>query len=388
VSAGLWAGTAVRFLRRSWRASTVLALMVASAVAALTVLSALAVGVNDAMVRNSVGLYAGHVTGEPLPPDLDPRALEVEGTLAVLRRVSLAGVLTGPARSQGVDLVLVDPPGEAGATALPRKVRAGRYLTPGAPGLFLSAPLARALGVGPGDTVRFSGAGSQTGTGLVVTGLYETGVDRLDRGVAFAPHGTLPEEGATWSAAVFLRERVDPGTVIATYARDLPALADRFRAWDALMPGLKQLIDLNYVSMGVVTGLVFGVVALGLACAFVIFVLRHLREYGVMKAMGASVGEVAGLILIEVGLMSLAAAAVGSVVGVATVLALGQAGIDLGAFTSRNPYFAVSGVIYPRLTGFSAGLPPLLALLFGLLAAIWPASLVGRRSAAEILRSL
>jgi hypothetical protein len=30
-------------------------------------------------------------------------------------------------------------------------------------------------------------------------------------------------------------------------------------------------------------------------------------------------------------------------------------------------------VIYPRLTGFSAGLPPLLALLFGLLAAIWPA---------------
>jgi ABC-type antimicrobial peptide transport system permease subunit len=52
-----------------------------------------------------------------------------------------------------------------------------------------------------------------------------------------------------------------------------------------------------------------------------------------MKAMGASVGEVAGLILIEVGVMSLAAAAVGSVVGVATVLAIGRTGIDLGAFT-------------------------------------------------------
>jgi len=40
------------------------------------------------------------------------------------------------------------------------------------------------------------------------------------------------------------------------------------------MPDLKQLIDLNYISMSIVILLVFGVVSLGIACAFVIVILK------------------------------------------------------------------------------------------------------------------
>jgi len=388
MSVSFWAGVALRFLWRSWRATAVLAVMVAGAVASLTLLSALAVGVGDAMVRNSVGLYAGHLVGEPLPAGLDLAALHVPGVSAVLARGSAVGVLSRGERDGPVSLVVVDPEAEAAATALPRKAVAGRYLRAGEPAVFLSRPLAEALAARPGDTVSFAAPGRVDTTPLKVVGVYESGVDRLDRGVSFVPRGALPVSTPLQSVAVFLRAGVEPEAVRETYAGTLPEVAGRFRTWAELMPGLQELIELNYLSMGVVTALVFAVVALGVAGAFVIFIVQRLREHGVMKAMGVSAGETVLMLTLQVGLMSIAAAAAGTVIGVALVIALGHGGIDLGAFTAHNPYFAVSAVVYPRLTAFSAGLPPLLAVGFPLLAALGPARYVARRPAAEILRTL
>ena len=85
-------------------------------------------------------------------------------------------------------------------------------------------------------------------------------------------------------------------------------------------------------------------------------------------------------------LMNLAASIAGILAGTAAVLLVGSTGIDLTAFTSHNRYFAVSGIIYPRLTIFSLWSPPALALVFSLGSAIWPALLVARKKAADILK--
>jgi len=77
--------------------------------------------------------------------------------------------------------------------------------------------------------------------------------------------------------------------------------------------------------------------------------------------------------------MNLLATTLGIIVGVGLSLLVRETGIDLTAFTSQNRYFAVSGVIYPRLTPFAWAVPPVLAFLFSLVASIWPALLVSRR---------
>lgn len=106
-----------------------------------------------------------------------------------------------------------------------------------------------------------------------------------------------------------------------------------------------------------------------------------------MKAMGVTTAEMSMLIVAKVALMNLIACAVGLLIGVFAVLAVAHmGGIDITAFTSHNRYFAVSGVIYPRLTAFSLWAPPTTSLLFSLLAATWPAALVARKKAADILR--
>ena len=381
-----WIRTAFVFLFRSGRSTVTLSLMVVVAVAVLIFLSALAVGINDTMIRNSVGLYSGHISGFSVPQSLDTQKLKIHGVVSVLKRISVSGILSNENTIETLTMVGVDPVAELKTTAIWKKTVSGRFLKNSDRTVFLSYQLAEKLKVRPGDSVLFSPGFNKNQSRLIVSGIYKTGIDYLDRGIAFCPFEILPVEKYTWEAAVFIREGVDPESIIAQY-RTLVSGPVSFRSWKEMMPDLVQLIDLNYISMGVVTVLVFGVVSLGIACAFVIFILKNLREYGIMKAMGATPQEIGCLIIVEVILMNLAALSIGVLIGVVLVFITNHSGIDLTYFTSHNRYFIVSGVIFPRLTFLSLCLPPILALFFSLVSAIWPAAIVTRKKAADILRS-
>lgn len=383
---GLWTRIAFRFLIRSGRATAALSVMVIAAVAALIFLSALAVGVEDAMLRNTVGLFSGHVSGYDLPDSVAPQELVVQGVHAVLKRIYLPGVLSRHGLSLPLALCGIDPDRERALTALDRKVSEGRYPSRGQREIMISRDMAEIFSVRVGDRLRFAHRPEDRAFEFRVSGIYATGLEALDRGIAFCPLDRLPSKGGLWSAAVFLEDGVAPGPVLGIYRQRFPATA-RFESWAAQMPDLRQLIDLQVVSMVIVIFLVFGVVAIGIACSFVIFIIRNLREYGILKAMGVSTAEMAVLIVSKVALMNLIACAVGLVIGVLAVLVVTHSGgLDLTAFTSHNRYFAVSGVIYPRLTAFSLWAPPATSLMFSLVAAVWPTVLIARTRAADILR--
>jgi len=385
-----WIKTAWLFIRRSGRSTLVLSLMVLVSVAALIFLSGLAVGVNDAMIRNSVSLFSGHISGFDLLAGLNKKDLAIEGTVGVLKRTYNPGLLTNKDRFKMISLIEVDPAEEMKSTALWKKTVQGEYPRAGEPTVFLSRPLAKWLNLEVGDQVLFSPDPFSTSrTALTVSGIYQTGIYQLDQEIAFTPAGAVPESAGSWSAAVFLKDGIDPDSIINAYNEIRPQTktTGSFKSWTELMPDLKQLIDLNYVSMGIVIILVFGVVSLGISCAFVIFILKNLREYGIMKAMGVTPKETGFLIFTEVAGLNLAASLLGVIAGITVVLIVRQlGGLDLTAFTSHNQYFVVSGVIQPRLTPFSLLLPPAVGFLFSLAAAVWPAILIVRKRAADILR--
>ena len=383
---GFWLKIASLFLVRSGRSTAALSLMVVTAVATLIFLSALAVGVNDAMIRNSAGLYGGHITGFDLPATLKSESLAVDGVSGIVKRVPAAGILAGPKHFETVIMLGIDPAAEQKNTAFWKKTVQGSFISGASQGVYISQTLADALAVHAGDMVKFSPGDMEHFKPFKVEGIYNTGIEQLDRGIAFCSLAVHPSPQGPWSASVFLKDGVDPDDVLAAYRSKLPE-AGSFKSWSQLMPDLRQLIDLNYVSMSMVTVLVFGVVSLGIACAFVIFIMKHLREYGIMKAMGVTSGEMMCLIIMEIVLMNLAASLAGILAGIAAVLLVGATGIDLTAFTSHNRYFAVSGMIYPRLTAFSLWSPPALALVFSIGSAIWPALLVARKKAADILKT-
>jgi ABC-type lipoprotein release transport system permease subunit len=380
-----WIRIASLFLLRSRRTTIVLSLMVLLSVATLIFLSSIAVGVNDAMVRNSVSLYSGHVSGFDMAMDLEPTTLERKGVAAVVRRVESPGLLQQNSRFERITLVTSDPADEIRSTALWRKLVAGSYPRTGEAEILLSRYLAERLRVKPGDQLNFRQNLDSPPTSLRVAGVYHTGVERLDRNLVFCPLQIIAGNPAGWSAAVFLHDGADPDDIVSQY-RGLLGESANFKTWHELMPDLRQLIDLNYVSMSLVIFIVFGLVALGVSSAFVIFILKNLREYGIVKAMGVTPLEIGFLIATEVGVLSLAASCGGVALGVIVTWLVSNTGIDLTAFTSHNRYFAVSGIVIPRLTVYSLWAPPVVAFCFGLMASIWPAVLVVRSKTADILR--
>lgn len=383
---GLFFKMALLYICRSWRSTIVLGVMVFSAVAALILLASLSVGTNDAMIRNSVGLFSGHISGLDLPANLEPSRLQADGVKKVLLRRQLPVQLRHQDHMESVVLFAVNPDDEKEATSLWKKTVDGRYLHPNETAVYLSESVAKTLQASVGRQIGVFLQTDKKAVDLTVCGIYRTGASNLDYGVGFVPQNVLPTAGGSLSAAVFLEDGVDPQTVLESY-RHQPG-SPRLSSWANFMPDLKQLIDLNFVSMGIVMVLVFGVVSLGISCAFVIFILKNIREHGIMKAMGVLPTESVFLIFTEVTLMTLAASAAGIGAGALAVAGIARTGIDLTSLTSYNQYFAVSGVIYPRLTPFSLWLPPLLAVVFGKLAAVWPSIFVIRAKAADILRSI
>ena len=385
---GFWTRVALLFLVRSGRSTGPLTAMVIIAVAALIFLSALAVGVNDAMLRNTVGLFSGYVSGQALPATVRPEDLVVPGVTGVLKRVYVPGVLSNGRLDDPLMLCGVEPDHEIALASLAKKLVAGRYPRAGRSEMMIGQPVAEALGVQTGKTLRFTSSTLKSALQLTVVGIYRARIDRLDRDLVFCPLAALPEKDLSWSAAVFLDHDMPAQRVIDAYRQKWPDRY-RFESWETTMPDLRQLIDLQYISMGMVIILVFCVVAVGIACSLVIFILKNIREYGIMKAMGVTSRGMSTLIVAQTGLINSAACAIGLCIGVLAVWGVAACGgIDLSAWTSHNQYFAVSGVIYPRLTLFSLLAPPATALLFGLLSAVWPAALLARRKAAEIIRMI
>jgi ABC-type lipoprotein release transport system permease subunit len=381
-----WIRSAFLFLIRSGRSTAALSIMVVAAVASLIFLSSLAVGVNDAMIRSSAGLFSGHVSASGLPSSLRPDGLTIKGVKYILRRFYLPGGLFQGANNEAITLIGVDADLEKEA-AWPRKIIKGRFIKNNRAELLLSSTMSEKLKADVGDSLNFSVAGSGTSSELKVVGIYRTGIAQLDLDVAFCSFEALPFTPSTWSAAIFLDEGVKPEKVVSRY-NELFEKRYQFVTWKDLMPDLVQLINLNYVSMTIVIILVFAVVALGISCAFIVFIFRNLREYGIMKAMGVTSIEIAFLIVTEVVLINIFACLTGGIIGVLAVVLFSKTGIDLTAWTSHNQYFAVSGIIFPRMTIYSLTGPPVVSIIFGLISAVWPAILIARKRAAEVLRSI
>jgi ABC-type lipoprotein release transport system permease subunit len=385
---GFWIRTALLFLIRSGRATATLSIMVITAVSALIFLSALSVGVNDAMLRNTVGLYSGHITGTGIAASVRTEDLMTQGVKEVLKRVYLPGMLSNDNMRHSLMLCGVDTVSETTLTAFPKTIIRGDYPENGHSQLLVSRFLAEKLRVQTGSTLLFTSEPPGIRMELVVSGIYQTRMDKLDREYAFCPLDVLPHENISWSAAVFLHHDIKPRDIIDVY-REKWSDQYRFESWETLMPDLLQLINLGYVSMSIVIILVFGVVSVGIACSFVIFIIKNMREYGVMKAMGVTTREISTFIIMKVMLMNAVACALGLVFGCLTAWAIAKSGgIDISAFTSHNKYFTVSGVIYPRLTVFSLFGPPATALVFSLIAAIWPALMIAKRKSADIIRMI
>ncbi|MDZ7373365.1 MAG: FtsX-like permease family protein [candidate division KSB1 bacterium] len=382
-----------RNLWRNRRRSIIILSSIVVATVAMIVQDTLYRGLAFQMLRNQVGLHAGHLQihtrgyqDNPVlekaidrPSRIDSVLRRCSEIVAYSQRAVSYGLVSSAYSSAGVSIVGIEPEKEEQITLISRLVREGRYLGGGDREILISRQLAEKLEVGLGDKLvamatRLDGTvGSEV---FRIVGLFETFDAEFDRAMVYTPLFTT-------ARMLGLGERVCEFVVVlrdaklASLVRDQlePLLGPDFEVltYKDLLPLVVYIIDtfdqfmyIYYAIIGI--ALIFGVVNTMLMAVF-----ERIREIGVLKAIGMPDHKVFGMVVLEAAILGGLGTGLGSVLGYLFYLPLSRTGINLAAFAQGLSGMGVGSVIYPvfhpgALVNTFLSIP-----LFATLGAIYPA---------------
>ena len=393
---------ALRFLREGRAQSALIVGGVMVGVAVVIFISALVVGLQSNTIRRTLGAQA-HIVAKPIEP---VARAQIDGSDA-----SVATVQTAPRKVRSIDnwqqvvaayelvpgVVAVSPLVSGAAIAIRGEGRnsvavsgidLSRYdrivdlndkLVAGAlqlePGdVLVGTELARDLGATIGDRITLS-----TGTGIGgladegdqyrISGTLDLGNRELNRRAVYLPLRTAQSlyglPGGVTSIDLRVQDVFAADVVAARVAGVTPLLVE---SWMTTNSQLLSALNAQSASTAIIRVFVSIVVMLGIASVLVVAVVQKTREIGILRAMGASRGQMTRVFLFQ-----------GSLVGlVGSLLGAGMAALLVFMFTTfvRG---ADGNALFPiDLTAQLLVISCVVATLCGTLAAIAPA----RRAAA------
>jgi ABC-type lipoprotein release transport system permease subunit len=238
--------------------------------------------------------------------------------------------------SAGVQLRGIDVERDAAVLALGGQVAQGGWLKTADPaGVVLGRRLAAILGVNPGDSVVVV---SQATDGSIANDLYR--VRGILRGI-----GEATDRSAVCMTAGAFRELMSMPTgahqVIVRRPRgmSLEAAAAAVRTaapgrdvltWRQLIPTLATMMDSMRGLIVVMFLIVYIAIAIVILNAMLMSVFERIREFGVLKAVGAGPGTVLSLILLESMMQMGVAVAAGVLLSLPALWYLAGTGINMG----------------------------------------------------------
>ena len=103
------------------------------------------------------------------------------------------------------------------------------------------------------------------------------------------------------------------------------------QSWRSLVPTIATYLDSARAAMGIVSAVVYIVIAILILNAMLMAVFERIREFGVLKALGVEPRQVLALIFVESAMQTGLALAAGMALAVPAVWYLVEFGIDTGA---------------------------------------------------------
>lgn len=397
-------------------------LLTLSSIAFGTLFAWLFTGIGDSNWREMIDLAArmggGHVTlqhAEYLElPTLSRSVSQTSLLIAlaaddpevvrVVTRISGNLVLASAARSQGAGFIAFDPAVEDAATlSLLEAVAEGKPWAGAAPGgIVLGVKLAERLRVEIGNKVVYTVTdkhGEIVQEAVRVVGLLRTGAPTVDRRLALLPIGVMraslgyaPDEAG--QVAVFLKDQRAADRVAMRLATriaeqgggDVAAIA-----WHELQPELAGFIAMKVGGTWVMEVIIMLLVAAGIFNTIFVSVMERMREFGILRAIGWSPGQLGSLVMAESVWLAVIGLAGGLLITAWPYGYLNTVGIDLLQAVGIGADAEVAGIALT--TVMHADIYPENALLIGaaaisatMLAGIYPAWKAGHVDPAETIR--
>ncbi|MEO6625948.1 MAG: FtsX-like permease family protein [Burkholderiaceae bacterium] len=396
---------AVRFLREG-RLQTILIMVgVAAGVAVIAYISALVAGLQANTFNKTLGGQP-HVSirapddavvparapasAATLITDSQPRAQRLhsvanwQSLIAALQRmpavaavspmVSGSGLALRGEAVQSVSISGVELDAYDRVAKLREKVVEGvARLAPG--DAIVGIELAADLGLRPGDRLTLrTGTVSET---VRVTALIDLGVRELNRRAVVVPlrlaQSILDLAGGATSLDLALHDVWGAKDFALALRTQFPY---RVESWQETNAQLVSVLSAQSLSTGLIRAVVLVVVVLGIASVLVVSVVQKRREIGILRAMGATRGQMVRVFLVQGGIVG----AVGSVFGL--LLALLMIAL-FTAFVHGSDGLPLFEIVLPLSLALEVAL---IASVCGVLAAIAPARRAAAMDPAQAIR--
>jgi lipoprotein-releasing system permease protein len=400
---------ALRFLREGRMQTLLIIVGVAAGVAVVAYISALISGLQSSTLTKTLGaqahlsLRAPDDAVTPARPasgdavaltETQPRVqrlrsvanwqallplLEAMGPIAAVSpMVSGSGLALRGEAAQAIALMGVELDRYDRIVGLRGKVVSGSArLDPGE--AILGRDLANDLGVRVGDRVTLQTTlGTRSVSDAVrVTALVDLGVRDLNRRTVIVPlRAAQSLLGLPGGATVLDMTLRDVWTASELAARLRERYPYKVESWQENNAQLVSALNAQSVSTGLIRAVVMIVVVLGIASVLVVSVVQKQREIGILRAMGATRGQVLRVFLLQGAVVG----AVGSLLGIALAVALIWLFTHFVRGSDGLPLFSITLPLDVALK--VAGL----ATVCGVLAAIAPARRAAAMDPAQAIR--
>jgi lipoprotein-releasing system permease protein len=388
---------ATRFLSEGRVQTLLIIIGVAAGVAVIAYISALVIGLQSNTFEKTLGTQA-HITlqakdnvvmpARPLRNEervfsrtqaraQQPRSIAnwqallpileaVPEVAAVSPKISAAGLALRGEASRSVSLTGVDLDQYERIVHIRPKIISGVYrLNPGE--AMIGRELATDLGLIPGDHFNVL-------TGLIsdsfrVSALLDLGAVEINRRTVIIPlRAAQSMVGLVGGATSLEMALKDVWTAEETSKKLSAQLPYKVESWQQVNAQLVSALSAQSMTTAIIRLVVLVVVILGIASVMVVSVVQKNREIGILRAVGATQGQILRIFLLQGAIVSL----MGSVIGI------GLAYIAIYAFTHLVRDSQGLAIFNISLSPLLAGLVAAIASLCGTLAAVLPA----RRAAA------
>lgn len=348
------------------------------------------------MIDNTLRMFSGHVQVQA-PGYLEEQRIRQSvpdaAALAATLRQSLAlddvsaratgfALASSEERSNGIQIIGVDPAFEPRVSTLPGLVREGRFLAAGdAAEIVIGEVLARNLRTGTGDELTLLGSGrdgSFAAAIVEVVGIFSSGSADLDRTLAEVPLAFFQDTFGMGAAGNSIVIRAPSEQSVAQIKHqvesDLPPGEDLLVLdWDRLHPGLRQSINADFASGWLMYGVLTILVAFSVLNTQLMSVLERTREFGIVMSLGLRPGRLGRLVLLETALMGLLGLSLGMLLGGIVTAWLSVTGFTLPGLEEVAAQYNLPDRLYPDISFLSLLMGPAVVFIASLLAAIYPA---------------
>ncbi|MEO5752290.1 MAG: FtsX-like permease family protein [Usitatibacter sp.] len=401
---------ALRFLREGRTQSALIVGGVMVGVAVVVFISALVIGLQANTITRTLGAQA-HIVSKPIEPVARVQVIESAGTS------NIATLQVAPRKVRSIDnwqkiiaayedvpgVVAVSPMASGAAIALrgegrnavtvfgidlpryDRIVDLSNKLVTGklrleAGEVLVGTELARDLGAIVGDRITIStgSAGANDGDRFQIVGTLDLGNRDLSRRVVYLPlhvaQSLLGLPGGVTSIDLRVRDVFDAENVARDVSRVTPL---KVESWMSSNSQLLSALNAQSASTATIRLFVSIVVMLGIASVLVVAVVQKTREIGILRAMGASRGQMMRVFLLQGLLVGL----VGSMLGALLSMLMAFLFSTLVRGDDGNALFPID-VTWPLLL-----VACITASICGVFAAIAPARRAARLDPALAMRA-